>query len=97
MKDQRGCECYAATRSSCFSLGPSFFRASSRSKLALQGRLIFIGLAIAASIPLMLGWLSLVRFVGSCYAGWRTFLAGERPTESAAKHRHCSTRKQPPR
>jgi len=35
--------------------------------------LIYIGLAIAASIPLMLGWLVLgPMLVGSCYAGWRT-------------------------
>jgi uncharacterized membrane protein len=35
--------------------------------------LIYIGLAIAASIPLGLGWLVLGPMVaGSCYAGWRT-------------------------
>ena len=35
--------------------------------------LIFIGLAIAASLPVMLGWLVLgPMLVGSCYAGWRT-------------------------
>jgi uncharacterized membrane protein len=35
--------------------------------------LIFIGLAIVASIPLGLGWLVLgPMLVGSCYAGWRT-------------------------
>jgi uncharacterized membrane protein len=35
--------------------------------------LVFIGLAIAASIPLALGWFVLgPMLVGSCYAGWRT-------------------------
>jgi len=35
--------------------------------------LIYIGLAIAATIPLMLGWFVLApMLVGSCYAGWRT-------------------------
>ena len=35
--------------------------------------LIYIGLAIVASIPLGLGWLVLgPMLVGSCYAGWRT-------------------------
>jgi uncharacterized membrane protein len=35
--------------------------------------LIYIGLAIAATIPLMLGWFVLgPMLVGSCYAGWRT-------------------------
>lgn len=35
--------------------------------------LIFIGLAIVASVPFGLGWLVLAPMVvGSCYAGWRT-------------------------
>jgi len=35
--------------------------------------LIYIGLAIVATIPLGLGWLVLApMFAGSCYAGWRT-------------------------
>jgi uncharacterized membrane protein len=35
--------------------------------------LIYIGLAIVASIPMALGWLVLgPMVVGSCYAGWRT-------------------------
>ena len=35
--------------------------------------LIYIGLALLASIPMMLGWLVLgPMLVGSCYAGWRT-------------------------
>jgi hypothetical protein len=35
--------------------------------------LVFIGLAIAASLPLALGWFVLgPMLVGSCYAGWRT-------------------------
>ena len=35
--------------------------------------LIYIGLAIVASIPVFLGWLVLGPMVtGSCYAGWRT-------------------------
>ena len=35
--------------------------------------LIYIGLAIVASIPMALGWLVLgPMLVGSCYAGWRT-------------------------
>lgn len=35
--------------------------------------LLYIGLAIVASIPLGLGWFVLgPMFVGSCYAGWRT-------------------------
>jgi len=35
--------------------------------------LVFIGLAIVASIPIGLGWLVLgPMLVGSCYAGWRT-------------------------
>ena len=35
--------------------------------------LIYIGLAIVASIPMGLGWLVLgPMVVGSCYAGWRT-------------------------
>jgi uncharacterized membrane protein len=34
---------------------------------------IYIGLAIVASIPFGLGWLVLgPMIVGSCYAGWRT-------------------------
>jgi uncharacterized membrane protein len=34
---------------------------------------IYIGLAIAATIPLGLGWFVLgPMLVGSCYAGWRT-------------------------
>ncbi len=38
--------------------------------------LIYIGLAIVASIPLGLGWLVLgPMLVGSCYAGWRTIFA----------------------
>jgi uncharacterized membrane protein len=50
------------------------FAASSRNigAFLLYG-LIFIGLAIVASIPLGLGWLVLgPMLVGSCYAGWRT-------------------------
>ena len=35
--------------------------------------LIYIGLAIVATIPMGLGWLVLgPMLVGSCYAGWRT-------------------------
>jgi uncharacterized membrane protein len=35
--------------------------------------LVYIGLALLASIPVMLGWLVLgPMLVGSCYAGWRT-------------------------
>ena len=38
--------------------------------------LIYIGLAIVATIPLGLGWLVLApMLVGSCYAGWRTIFA----------------------
>ena len=38
--------------------------------------LIYIGLAIVASIPMGLGWLVLGPMVaGSCYAGWRTIFA----------------------
>jgi len=38
--------------------------------------LIYIGLAIVASIPFGLGWLVLGPMVaGSCYAGWRTIFA----------------------
>ncbi|HEY1326487.1 MAG TPA: BPSS1780 family membrane protein [Casimicrobiaceae bacterium] len=38
--------------------------------------LIYVGLAILASIPLGLGWLVLApMIVGSCYAGWRTIFA----------------------
>ena len=38
--------------------------------------LIYIGLAIVASIPLGLGWLVFgPMIVGSCYAGWRTIFA----------------------
>jgi uncharacterized membrane protein len=38
--------------------------------------LIYIGLAIVATIPLGLGWLVLAPMVvGSCYAGWRTIFA----------------------
>jgi len=34
--------------------------------------LIYIGLAIVASIPLALGWLVLAPMIaGSCYASWR--------------------------
>jgi len=50
------------------------FAASSRNigAFLLYG-LIFIGLAIVASIPLGLGWLVLgPMLAGSCYAGWRT-------------------------
>jgi len=37
---------------------------------------IYIGLAIVASIPAGLGWLVLgPMFAGSCYAGWRTIFA----------------------
>ena len=35
--------------------------------------LVYLGLAIVASIPFGLGWLVLgPMVVGSCYAGWRT-------------------------
>jgi len=38
--------------------------------------LIYIGLAIVATIPLGLGWLVVApMFAGSCYAGWRTVFA----------------------
>jgi len=38
--------------------------------------LIYIGLAIVATIPMGLGWLVLgPMLVGSCYAGWRTIFA----------------------
>jgi uncharacterized membrane protein len=38
--------------------------------------LVYIGLAIVASIPFGLGWLVLApMIVGSCYAGWRRILA----------------------
>ena len=50
------------------------FAASSRNigAFLLYG-LIYIGLAIVASIPVGLGWLVLgPMVVGSCYAGWRT-------------------------
>jgi uncharacterized membrane protein len=50
------------------------FAASSRNigAFLLYG-LIYIGLAIVASIPVGLGWLVLGPMVaGSCYAGWRT-------------------------
>jgi uncharacterized membrane protein len=50
------------------------FAASSRNigAFLLYG-LIYIGLAIVASIPMGLGWLVLgPMVVGSCYAGWRT-------------------------
>lgn len=43
--------------------------------LAIYG-LIYIGLAIVATIPFGLGWLVLAPIiVGSCYAGWRTIFA----------------------
>ena len=48
--------------------------------------LIYIGLAIVASIPAGLGWLVLGPMVaGSCYAGWRTIfgLMGDSRPESA--------------
>ena len=50
------------------------FAASSRNigAFLLYG-LIYIGLAIVASIPMGSGWLVLgPMVVGSCYAGWRT-------------------------
>jgi uncharacterized membrane protein len=38
--------------------------------------IIYIGLAIVASIPMGLGWLVLgPMVVGSCYAGWRTIFS----------------------
>ena len=50
------------------------FAASSRNLGAfLLYGLIYIGLAIVATIPMGLGWLVLgPMLVGSCYAGWRT-------------------------
>jgi uncharacterized membrane protein len=43
--------------------------------MAIYG-IIYIGLAIVATIPLGLGWLVLApMIVGSCYAGWRTIFA----------------------
>ncbi|HTI48386.1 MAG TPA: BPSS1780 family membrane protein [Casimicrobiaceae bacterium] len=43
--------------------------------MAIYG-IIYIGLAIVATIPLGLGWLVLApMLIGSCYAGWRTIFA----------------------
>ena len=54
-------------------LKKSFMASSQNFGAFLLYGLIYIGLAIVATIPLGLGWLVLgPMVVGSCYAGWRT-------------------------
>jgi uncharacterized membrane protein len=50
--------------------------------------LVYVGLAIVASIPFMLGWVVLgPMVVGSCYAGWRTIFSALPPNSGPAPHR----------